>query len=243
MKFLALFVIVLTALLAGACSGGSSNTELTLVAQNVSLSTQIADVRDTATVDADRLQVTAVYIETAVALSRQQNQRLSATIEALGGNPALVEPVASTPTSPQVFNASVPESTSEAGAPAAGGTVVAATATPAPPSLYNAVTARGVGSNDCALAAVSAFSTSDTSIYVVATASNIAPGTVLSSRWFLEGQEVISHDFTPDFAIDQNCIWFFIDSTETEFTPGNWTVQLEINGQPAGEPVAFTISG
>lgn len=242
MKFLAVLMIGLAALFTGACSG-TSNAELTLVAQNVALGTQIADVRNTATVEADRLQVTAVYIETAIALSLQQNQRLSATIEALGGNPALVAPVAGTPTPLPALDAAVPATTSEAGVSAADGTVVAATATPASPSLYNAVTARGVGANDCALASVTDFGAADTNIYIVATASNIAPGMVLSSRWYLEGQEVIAHEFTPDFAIDQNCIWFYIDSTETEFTPGNWTVQLEINGQLAAEPVAFTISG
>ncbi|MBI5666712.1 MAG: hypothetical protein HZC41_01780 [Chloroflexi bacterium] len=235
-------VVLLVALLA-ACSGGSSNTELTLVAQNVELATQIADVRSTATVEADRLRVTAAYVETAMAQSRLQNQRLSATIEALGGNPALVAPVASTPVAPEAGNPSAPEVTLGLVAPLSNETVMAATSTPGQPALYNAVTARGVGANDCALAPVTSFTTADTNIYVVATASNITPGTMLASRWFLEGNEVIAHDFTPDFAIDQNCVWFYIDSTETTFTPGNWTVQLEINGQPTGEPVAFTISG
>lgn len=243
MKYASAVVTLLVVLLAAACSGGSSNTELTLVAQNVALATQIADVRSTATVEADRLRVTAVYIETAVAQSRTQNQRLSATVEALGGNAALVAPVAGTPVPPAASNLAGPEATFDAGAPRTGEAVVAATNTPGLPSLYNAVTARGVGANDCALAPVTSFTSADTSIYVVATASNIAPGTVLASRWFLEGSEVISHDFTPDFAIDQNCVWFYIDSTEITFTPGNWTVQLEINGQPAGEPVPFTIGG
>ncbi|HEX2907185.1 MAG TPA: hypothetical protein VHO69_10020 [Phototrophicaceae bacterium] len=53
---------------------------------------------------------------------------------------------------------------------------------------------------------------------------------------------MIVYDFTPDFVIEQNCIWFYIDSSDTDFTPGNWTVQLEMNGQVVGEPVAFTIA-
>ncbi len=237
MKYASAVVTLLVALLATACSGGSSNTELTLVAQNVALATQIADVRGTATVDADRLRVTAVYIETAVAQSRTQNQRLSATIQALGGDAALVAPLSSTPVPPSGGNPAAPEATFDPGAPVSSQAVVAATNTPAPPALYNAVTARGVGANDCALAPVTSFTPADTNIYIVATASNIVPGTMMASRWYLEGSEVIAHDFTPDFSIDQNCVWFYIDSTETAFTPGNWTVQLEINGQPAGEPV------
>lgn len=234
---------LLASLLIAACSGGPSAAERTLVAQNESLATQLANVRSTAAVDADRLQVTAVYVETAVAQSRLQNQRLAATIEALGGNAALVAPIASTPTT-DLVNPLSPAATTAAVVGSSGSeTVQVATDTPAPAGLYNIVTARGVGANDCALAPVSSFTTADTSIYVVATASNIAPGTLLASRWFLEGSEVITHDFTPDFAINQNCIWFYIDPTETTFTPGNWTVQLEVNGQPAGEPVAFTLSG
>lgn len=234
--------LLVVALLITACSGDSGAVELTLVSQNVSLSTQIADVRSTVTVEADRLRVTAVYMETAIAQTRLQNQRLAATIEALGGNAALVAPIASTPTSDMV-NPSLPEATAASGAPPLNETVQVATGTPAAPALYNVVTARGVGANDCALAPVSSFTTADTNIYVVATASNIAPGMRLASRWYLAGSEVIMHDFTPDFAINQNCVWFYIDSSETVFTPGNWTVQLEINGQPAGEPAAFTISG
>lgn len=243
MKYASALVWLLMALLAAACSGGSSNTELTLVAQNLALATQIADVRSTATVEADRLRVTAVYIETAVAQSQTQNQRLSATIQALGGNSALVAPISASLTPAFGANPAGAEATVDAAMPAGDQTAAAATSTPRTPALFNAVTARGVGANDCALASVTSFTTADTNIYIVATASNITPGTMLASRWYLEGSQVIAHDFTPDFAIDQNCVWFYIDSTETAFTPGNWTVQLEINGQPAGEPVAFTISG
>ncbi len=232
---IALMIVGLSLL--AACSTGPSDAERTLEAQRDSLATQIVDVRSTATVEADRLLMTAEFAQTAAAQVRTQNQVLSATIAALGGDAALVAPRASTPTLPAVIDPAAPVT------PAPGGETLAATPSPAPPNLYNAVTARGVGANDCALATVSQFTTADVSIYVVATASNIQPGMTLASRWFYEGQEVIRHTFKPDFAINQNCIWFFIDPEETPFNPGSWTVQLELNGQPVGEPVAFSIGG
>jgi hypothetical protein len=229
------WIAPLLALLA-ACSGQSS-VEQTLVAENGLLATDIADIRATATVAADRLMITQEYVQTAQARSALQFQILSATLAALGGDALAVRPQPATPAAPPAVEALTP-------APPAGGIQAAVTPTPAAggePLLYNVVMAKGVGANDCALAAVTSFSTTDTAIYVVATAANIAPGTRLASRWFREGTEVILHDFTPNFAINQSCVWFFIDSTETTFSPGSWSVQLEINGIPAGPPVAFSI--
>jgi hypothetical protein len=241
-RTIALLIMGLSLL--AACSTGPSGAERTLEAQRDSLGTQIADVRSTATLEADRLLVTAEFAQTLVAQMRNQNQVLSATIAALGGDAALVAPRASTPTLASLpVDPAAPQVTAEGIMPATGEAVLAATPTAAPPALYNAVTARGVGANDCALAAVSQFTAADQSIYVVATASNIQPGMTLASRWYYEGQEVIRHEFTPEFAISQNCIWFFIDPEETPFNPGSWTVQLEVNGQPDGDPVAFSIGG
>ena len=226
--------------LAAACASVSP-AERTLETENEMLATQVADMRATATIAADRLRITIEYGQTAVGQARRQNEMLAATVAALGGDVGSVRPGAALPT-PSLAALDV------AAAPAPGGTPPAALAqppltptTPPPPSLYNLVTAEGVGPNDCALAAVSQFSTAAQRIYVVATAANIAPGTRLASRWFRDGAEVIRHEFRPDFAIQQACVWFFIDPTETPFTPGSWSVQLEIENTPAGAPVTFTI--
>ncbi len=233
-RFLAALLVGLVA----ACASVSP-AERTLEAENEILATQVADMRATATIAADRLRITIEYGQTAVGQARRQNEILAATVAALGGDVGSVRPGAAFPTpSPAALDV----------APAPGGTPPAALAqppltptTPPPPSLYNLVTAEGVGPNDCALAAVSQFSTAAQRIYAVATAANIAPGTRLASRWFRDGAEVIMHEFRPDFAIQQACVWFFIDPTETAFTPGSWSVQLEIENTPAGAPVAFTI--
>ena len=117
------------------------------------------------------------------------------------------------------------------------------TETPGEALLYNPVMAEGVGDNDCALASTTSFLATSPKIYVVATAANILPGMVLGSQWFRDGTPVVTHDFTPQSAINQNCIWFFVDPTDFPFTPGNYTVQLTIDGKQSGQPIPFTISG
>ena len=236
------FLWIIIALIGAGCNDGG-DIQLTLVSQNVALSTEIADIRSTATFAADRLAQTAEYLGTTIAQGIQQGDLLAVTLSASGVDAAQVTPGAFIPTPlpaeaiPQINN-TTPLATVEAVVGRAATTV----GTPAAPSLYNIVTTDGVGSNDCALGSVTTFSSSTEQIYVVATAANIAPNTRLSSRWFQEGNEVAFHDFTPDFTIEQNCIWFFIDQTDTAFTPGNWSVQLSINDAPAAPPVAFTIT-
>ncbi|MEO8610526.1 MAG: hypothetical protein ABI690_21695 [Chloroflexota bacterium] len=242
------FLLLATLLGMAGCNNGG-DIQLTLVSQNLELSTEIADIRSTATYAADKLNMTAEYLQTAVPQIASDNQLLSITLAASGVNAANVTPGALVPTplpagDVQTINGSTPLTTEDVNSSGqqntALGTPAAGSGTP---SLYNIVLAAGVGSNDCALAATSSFPSTTEKIYVVATAANIAPGTKLSSHWFSGATEVVFHDFTPDFNIAQNCIWFYIDQTDTPFTVGNWSVQLDINDQPAGSPVTFSISG
>lgn len=238
-------VLALAILVAGCNPGG--DIQLTLVSENVALNTQIAEIRSTATYAADLLNQTAEYIGTAIVQGNNENQLLSITLAASGISASDVTPGAPVPT----FSAANPNPQTTSGvtpviqgtAPITQDSALVTTTPAAAPSLYNVVTAAGVGSNDCALSSVSTFSSSTEQIYVVATAANIPPNTRLTSQWYMEGTPIVTHDFTPDFAIQQNCIWFYIDQTDTAFTPGNWSVQLNINDVPAAPPVAFTISG
>ncbi len=229
---------------------GQSETEQTLVAENQVLSTQIADVRNTATVAADRVQITVEHSQTEARHVDDQNVNLIATLvargtptEAIGGiTPQVVtalptQPAAQAPGTTVTQEALVQDSSPVAGA----APTTAATATViGPPVLSSIVTASSVDNNDCALDVTSTFASDTERIYVVAVAANLQPGsTVVTSRWKLEGTEVISYDFTPDFS--DGCLWFFADQSDVTFTPGNWSVELEINGGPVGAPVPFTI--
>lgn len=226
-------LMLLTLLLLAACQR-QNEVELTLVAQKVSLETQIAAVRETATVDAERLQITVEYMGTLVGRAEEQRIQLQATLIARGTQPAI----------PNNGNAplATPVTTldNDAATPALAG-VTATSEAPGQPSLQNIVMAPGVGSDDCASNATNAFSLSTAEIYVVATGVNIAAGSNIAARFSVAGQE-IRHDFTPDFDIDGSCIWFFIDQADLEFRSGNWSVQLELDGAPASPPVAFTIT-
>lgn len=231
-------ILLLGLALIAACTP-QNEIELTLVAQNVALRTQIAAVYETATVSADRLQVTVEYMNTLVARAQEQRGQLQATLVAQGGNPAAM--------SGGVDAAAAPVATSPGADPAftpAAQITPAATPTPDPstPTLTNIVMSPGVASDDCASQPTTIFSAALTSeIYVVATANNVTPGTNLLSRWNVAGATIV-HDFTPNFAINGNCIWFYIDQTEVQFLPGTWNVTLEVNGVPVGSPVEFVIA-
>lgn len=229
------FALLLISLFLGACAR-DNKIELTLVATQMALNTQIVAIRNTATIQAERIQVTVEYMATQVRSAEIQNDQLRATLVARGIDPQTltnIDPLSVTPVQGAVNNVPPPENTIE----------VIPQITPSPsggPALTNIVMSENVGADDCAVGPTSTFTTSAQQIYVVATALNIQPGTTIVSRWQVGGQEIV-HDFTPDFEINQNCIWFFIDQVDTVFTPGNWNVQLEINGTPVGT-VSFSIS-
>ncbi len=226
------------ALLVGACTN-SNGAEQTLVVENELMNTHIANVRETATVEADQMFITMEYAETQVGFVENQNQSIQATLVERGFSQeeiARVNPVAR----------ELMPTTAPTPSPAAT-SATSAVLTPTPtqqsnaPSLSSIVMAGEVGDNDCALDVRAQFSSSDERIYAVATASNIEPDTQIMSRWMREVDEVAVFDFTPDFHIESACIWFFIDQTDVTFTPGNWSVMLEMDGVPAAAPVTFTM--
>ena len=212
-----------------------NEVELTLVAQKISLETQIAGVRETATIDAERLQITVEYMGTLAGRAEEQRLQLQATLNARDSAPA----GNTGNTQPLVTPLPAPDGSTENAAPTP--EAVPPTEIPGLPALQNPVIAPGVGNDDCAINTTANFTTATTEIYVVATAVSLPAGTNIAARFSVAGQE-IRHDFTPDFDIDGSCIWFFIDQTDLEFRAGTWSVQLELNGEPASQPIPFTIS-
>ncbi len=115
---------------------------------------------------------------------------------------------------------------------------------PAPdqPRLVDPRLGTQIGANsDCVDNPQTTFTPDTAEIYISVQVENAPAGTEFVSRWLLNGDEIITHSYTPDFPIDGRCIWFFVDQTEITFTPGNWTVEMLINGQPVLEPQPFTI--
>ncbi len=236
----------LAALLAACGVGGDDPA---LVTEHAALAAQVQGARATATYLRDRLQITVEYVQTAVTQVALDGQELAVTLQAAGVNAtaiAQVQPVALSTATPS------PQPPPAPGTPAAVATVagtlppqniIIPTPTTGQPALYNAVMATQVGENDCALGAQSSFPSSAERIYVVATAANIPPGTTLGAVWSLDGQTLTTQDFTPDFTIAQNCVWFYVDPTDFPFSIGTYSVQLTLAGQPSTAPITFDITG
>ncbi len=251
------------ALSASACQFfGPSTSEMTLAVQNQVLSTEIAAIRATATVEADRMMVTLEHAQTAVNHVDAQTQDLQATLVARSGLPAdlnSITPVFDTAfaTPPPILDlgqnttngvapiritpgATTPPSIPQNNAALVITPIVNQQAASGP--LSNIVTSGAVGDDDCALNPTTSFTTQTPQIYVVARASGVGSSDTITSRWSAGGSEIVSYDWTPDFEIEDACIWFYIDQSEITFTPGNWQVQMELNGQATGSPVTFSIA-
>jgi hypothetical protein len=237
---LSILTIVLASMLIVGCQR-QNEVELTLVAQKISLETQIGAIRETATVDAERLQITVEYMGTLVGRAEEQRSQLQATLVARGSDPSSIGADAAAFTTPFP----TPDNGVVNNVPGAVETPLVPTVELSPqaavPGLQNITMAPGVGSDDCALNPTSSFTLDTAEIYVVATGVSITAGTNVAARFAIAGQE-IRHDFTPDFDIDGNCIWFFIDQDDLPFVAGTWSVQLELNGASASSPIPFTIT-
>ncbi len=243
-------------LLISACS--SDGTQQTLVAENAMLSTQIIDLRVTATYQADELKQTQEYVETIIPRANRLRDELASTLQAAGVDVTL-HPVESDPaftlgtvaTQPAPNTGGQQPSIIVEGtnmpAPAQPGStldapVAGATPTVGQPSLFNLVTAEGVGSNDCALSSVTSFSADTAQIYVVATAANITAGSMLGAQWYMGDTLLTKQEFSPKDDINNNCIWFYAEPVDFPFTPGSYRVELLINGNiVTGAQASFTI--
>lgn len=222
----------------------TNNTEETLVAEHAVASTQIDNLRNTATVGAARIETTLDFLGTRVRSREESREFMQSTLIArgtdadfllssLGGDAGTFLPLTATPlpTDPVV-----PVETPVGGQ---GGIVPpeVLTAQAAPvdgaAALVDITTASSVGADDCAQSPSSEFTLDTPEIYVVARAQNISAGTTLASRWLQEGAEVAAFDFAPDFDIENACIWFFIDQSDVAFVTGSWSVALDINGVQA----------
>lgn len=260
---LTILTFSILALVISACGTivGPTAQEMTLAAQNQSLGTQIADLRATATVEVDRMMITVEHAETEVRAVVRQRDALRATMIARGTDPGFLDV-----TQPEAGdlppgidpNLLLPQATPGAAPPITPGAPVDPNAAPLDPNalptptsalppttgprLENVILATGVGSDDCATDNVTTFPNTIAEIYVVATARDFPAETTVTARWSREGTVMGAYNIPFNFEITNACIWAFIDQTDFVFTPGTWTVELDINGTPATAPLTFTIS-
>ena len=103
------------------------------------------------------------------------------------------------------------------------------------------ILASGVDAEDCALDINPLFTPESAAIYIVARAFNIPAGANLSSIWQRQGTEVAQLSFQTEFAINNNCIWFFIDQSDTPFLAGAWSVEIRLDGEALMSPLPFRV--
>jgi hypothetical protein len=242
--------------LASACA--TATPDSALATQHSLAGTQLAELSASATVERARIQTTLDYSATRVSLAATQGSFFQLTLVAQGtpvevmqtfqaqafqGFATVASPPSLTP-DPNVQNTGANTQPTQVlvtplSAPAFTNTPAV---DPNTPRLEEIVISSSVGNDDCATGVSTTFTTATTEIYVVARAINIVANTPISSEWFLEGQSIVTYDFVPDFDIANACIWFFITPQAVAFTPGNWSIQLNLNGTPVGQRVIFTLA-
>lgn len=203
------------------------------------LETQIAAIRRSATVAAERMQITVVGARSQLEQVYNNYNALRGTLTARGYDPSAIRP----PTT-AVANAPPPESSNTptlAITPPATRTTSQPNATRSAPSLSDFRIGLEIGSDDCVAVPIPSLAADVPAIYASARAQNLPADAELRTRWFTAGAERSVLTYSPDFAIADNCVWFFIEPSDTPFVPGVWEViwELESVAQPRQ---SFTIT-
>ena len=248
-------IVTAAAVALSACR--SSEPQQTATAVHAEALSSIEMLRVTATVVRARIQTTLDYAGTRVAQADAAGTFLASNLISLGTAGAFIEQSLQ---QLEEFN-SVIQPTAAANEPALSVTaqtprsqapraiVTPPALTPPPtstqrgPRLENISMASGVNEFDCATDVNPRFTPASTKIYVVGRAFAIPAGATISSNWRRAGTEVVSFSFQREHEINDSCIWFFIDQTDTPFTVGFWSVEISANGLPVSSPVAFQIVG
>lgn len=236
--------------------------EQTLAADYAATSTQIVNIRQSATALADRLAITLEHAQTAVRAADAQSTRIAATLLATGipfVDTRNITPLFATPVPDQIVGIDGNASPVFAITPVTSGEgaqgnstlqsqpsptpVTTTTINPEAPRLENILLTQAVGADDCPTGATTVFPTNSEGVYVSALAFNLFPTNIVVSRWLREGVEVVNYDWSPGFEIEQGCIWFYMPASDVDFSAGNWGVQLELDGILVGQPIAFTVTG
>lgn len=212
-------------------------------------------LRQAATREHDRLLVTQEAIQTAVREVELANTRTAVTMIALGM--PLVDAAQITPAAPDSLPAAagndaqpviVTPGGSAQTSPNANSTdqavpTPAAPSDPNTPYLTNVATTEQVGTDDCAVSLSSSFASTTPGVYAVATAFNLTTQNVITYRWLRDGVEIWVDTWSPAGTTNGQCIWYYVTPAEIEFVPGNWSVEILIDGSAVAPSVTFTITG
>ena len=251
----AALLLVLSAMAISSC--GTSELHLSATAGYETATGGLDSLRASATVARARMQITLDFAGTRVSQVEQARSFLRSNLSALGTEIPFIDanlsqlqwlpsPVtasgSSKPTGAKATPRTLTNLADEA-TPAAriSQSVIVTPATRA--RTQGIVLASDVADDDCAVDINPRFTPDSQKIYVVARAFDIPAGAELSASWQRQGTEVVLLSFEPEYAIDDNCIWFFIDQSDTPFYVGSWAVQIRSNGEAISPLVVFQIVG
>ncbi|MEO0596281.1 MAG: hypothetical protein AAF126_09250 [Chloroflexota bacterium] len=263
-RFLTTFTLIIMALISTGCA--ETGTALTLEANHAAAGTQVADIRLTATVQSARARTTLDFISTRSSLAATQSVFLEETLVATGFVPEALatqreQVLGSTPTPPPSSTPRL-EATVDPNAPTRDPSIPTSTMTlqPITPLSQNPtatviptfdpnglrvgtiLTATGTGDDGCGSGITSTFSTATPEIFVIVPAFNLSPTDTFSAHWEFDGQPVGPvYTYEPATALDELCVWFFVDPTDFPFTAGSYTVDIKVNDVSVAGAVPFII--
>jgi hypothetical protein len=107
--------------------------------------------------------------------------------------------------------------------------------------LGEVVTAEGIGAENAPVEVTDTFSSSQDFIYVVAEAERIEAGTSMFARWLREGEPFEdSSEVVADRDYQNTYVEFHLENLQASMEPGDYSVQLFVNGNPV-EEVDFSV--
>lgn len=99
-------------------------------------------------------------------------------------------------------------------------------------------------SSGCVVNPRTSYTTDTQRLYATVQAYNVQAGTPMRANWYREDEMVKSEDWFIDQSRAEYCIWFSMDQTEVQFTPGSWMVILYVDEEnfQLEDPMAFFFS-
>lgn len=209
--------LYLVLLLAGACQVLSTqDVPATLQAQNAGYVVEATGIAESLTKREIDLLVTAQAASARVAEISNVNRQLAATAQVVIP-PTPVRQISAAP--------------GAEGTPGSSGNIQ---------FIDTGVTSNKRESDGCADGFQTEFSSDISRIYVITRAVNVTAGTVVSVEWMNSSQMLGEGSYTVTENQVNFCIWFPFDGP---LAPGEWTVQVSVNGQPIQPTIVFTVAG
>ena len=93
----------------------------------------------------------------------------------------------------------------------------------------------------CVISPTITFTADVTELFATMRVFNVQAGVPIRAEWYYEGELRASDEWIVDRFSDDRCVWFNVDTSRTEFTPGSWSVTVYMDGAVIDAPMPFSI--